>query len=253
MTTLIELDAYIYETLRIGDVPKDYSNNGLQVEGNTIIKKAIFSVDASVELFDKAVEENADFIFVHHGISWGDNLKRITKQNALRLRPLIKNDISLYGVHLPLDAHPVYGHNAQLANFIGLENQQLFSPYSGVNIGVYGELAEESTPKAIAEIFDLKLDSEHKIFGDSERKIKTVGIISGAGASGIEDAVELGLDCFITGEIKHEVFHTIKELDIPVITLGHYCSEKPGVWAMMELLSEKFNLDCTFIDIPTGL
>ena len=253
MADLKTVDDFISRTLCISDIPRDASNNGLQVEGSEVIKKAIFAVDASVELFEKAEEENADFIFVHHGISWGDSLKRITGQNAKRLKLLIKNDISLYAVHLPLDAHPELGHNAQLASFIGLDNQEMFSKYSGVNIGVMGELEQMSTPGAIAELLDKKLDSSHTIFGDENREIKRIGIVSGGGSSGIIDAVELGLDCFITGEIKHDVFHTIKELNIPVIALGHYCSEKPGVIAMMNTISDRFNIECKFIDIPTGL
>ena len=247
------LDKFIYKTLDIGAIPRDASNNGLQVQGSVDVRKAIFAVDASVELFEKVVEKDADFIFVHHGISWCDSLKRITGQNAMRIKPLMKNDISLYAVHLPLDAHPEFGHNAQLANYLNLDDQEMFSKYSGVEIGVMGVLENESTIIELANILDKKLNATHKIFGDSDRKIKTVGIISGGGTSGLEEAVELGLDCFITGEVKHEVYHTIKELDIPVIALGHYCSEKPGVIAMMDLISERFNIDCEFIDIPTGL
>jgi len=253
MAELKTVDEFISRTLRIREIPRDASNNGLQIEGGEEVKKALFSVDASVELFERAVEEDADLVFVHHGISWGDSLKRITGQNALRVKPLIKNDISLYAVHLPLDAHPEYGHNAQLANYLDLEDQEMFSKYSGVEIGVYGSLQEESSPQEIADILDKKLDSKHQIYGDAGRTIKTVGIVSGGGSSGITDAVDLGLDCFITGEIKHDVYHTIMELDIPVIALGHYCSEKPGVIAMMNILADRFKLDCKFIDIPTGL
>lgn len=253
MAELKTIEKFLDRTLCISDIPRDASNNGLQVEGTEQIRKAVFSVDASVQLFEIAIEEGADFVFVHHGISWGDSLKRITGQNAKRIKPLIKNDISLYAAHLPLDAHPELGHNAQLASFIELENQEMFSEYSGAEIGVQGVLKKTSTPKELANILDNKLNSKHTIYGDKGRAVKQVGIISGGGSCGISDAAELGLDCFITGEIKHDVYHTIKELDIPVIALGHYCSEKPGVIAIMEQLSERFNIECKFIDIPTGL
>ncbi len=253
MPTQKEITDFLNETLRVSDFSKDYSNNGLQVEGKEVVKTAIFAVDASVELFEKTIEADADYIIVHHGISWGNSLNRITGQNAMRVKPLIQNDISLYAAHLPLDAHEELGHNAQLADYINLKDQQMFSEYSGKEIGVRGTLPNEETPLSIAKKLAEKLNGDYKVFGDQERRIKTVGIISGGGTDGIPDAVELGLDCFITGEVKHEVFHTIKELDIPVIALGHYCSEKPGLFAVMELLSEKFDIDCKFIDIPTGL
>ena len=100
----------------------------------------------------------------------------------------------------------------------------------------------------------MKLGSSHRIFGDPARKVKRLGIVSGgAGHDAVAEAFSLGLDLFVTGEITHESYHVIKESDMPVLALGHYCSEKPGVLAMMELLSEKFKVECQFIDIPTGM
>ena len=253
MNRLKTVDQFLQNELKISEIPRDSSNNGLQVEGKDTVDRALFAVDASLELFEYAAENSFDFIFVHHGLSWGDSLKRITGLNIKRLRPLIKNDISLYAVHLPLDAHPEHGHNAQLANFLGLENREMFSKYSGAEIGVYGELEEELSVEETAVLLSGKLKGNYSIYGDNERKIKKVGIISGGGGSGITDAAKLDLDCFITGEIKHDHYHTIKELDIPVIALGHYCSEKPGIFAVMELIRDRFNIDCEFYDIPTGL
>ena len=115
MAILHEITAYFDELLGLNRVPADSSNNGLQVEGSSNVNKILFSVDASLELFNIAVECNANMIFVHHGISWGGNPKRFSGIDGDRLRTLFCNDISLYAMHLPLDAHPKYGHNACLA------------------------------------------------------------------------------------------------------------------------------------------
>lgn len=251
---LDKLTKYLDARLALEWAPLDSSNNGLQVQGACEVNKAVFGVDACLELFEIAVDKKADFVFVHHGLSWKDSLKRLTGMNANRIKPLFKNDISLYAVHLPLDAHPEIGHNAKLAEMIGLKNVEMFSEYAGIKIGVKGELPEEKTPEELGKIFDLNLGSEHKIFGADNRKIKKVGIISGgAGTDGIIDAFTEGLDLHVTGEVEHCSYHPIKETGISVLSLGHYCSEKPGVLAVMEELQSKFDIDCEFINLPTGL
>lgn len=254
MAKLKEVVDYLDDYLKITSIPEDCSNNGLQVEGHIEVEKAVFGVDACIDLFDKAVELNADFVLVHHGLSWRDSLKRLTGLNARRLAPLFNFGISLYAVHLPMDAHPVSGHNAKLADMAGLRDRSMFFNYDGADIGVAGSLEEAVTVRELAALYDMKLGSEHKIFGDPARKVRKVGIVSGgAGHDAIAEAFTLGLDLFVTGEVTHEAYHVIKESDMPVLALGHYCSEKPGVLAMMELLSEKFKLECQFIDIPTGM
>ncbi|MCF6174244.1 MAG: Nif3-like dinuclear metal center hexameric protein [Victivallaceae bacterium] len=254
MATLDEITGYFDNLLGLAKIPADGSNNGLQVEGSTTVNKILFSVDASLELFNIAVERNADMVFVHHGISWGGNPKRFSGMDGDRLRTLFCNGISLYAMHLPLDAHPEYGHNACLAAMLGLENQTMFAKYCEVEIGVIGELPELLTPQEIADSLDAGLDGESIVFGDAAKSVSKIGIISGgAGYEGINEAIKLGLDCFITGEVGHSSYHLIKESGMPVVALGHYSSEKPGVIKSMELIQAKFNVECEFIDIPTGL
>lgn len=249
-----EIVAYLDGLLAINDIPKDASNNGLQVEGGSEVNKIIFSVDGSQQLINKAVKLDADMIFTHHGLSWGDSLKRINGMNASRLRPLFKNDISFYAAHLPLDAHQEVGHNACLAKMLGIEDYKMFARYAGAEIGTMGTLPFPMTPGEIGNLLDEKLGSKHQILGPSDIKISKVGAISGgAGTDGYMAAVAEGLECFVTGEIGHTIFHPILEAGVPTVFLGHYCSEKPGVFAVMDLVKEKFDVECEFIDIPTGL
>ncbi len=251
---LKELTGYLDNRLDLGIAPSDHSNNGLQVEGSRHVKKALFSVDASLELFERAAAISADFIFVHHGISWDAYPKRFTGSVANRLTTLFKNDISLYAVHLPLDAHPEIGHNALLADMLELVNRKMFCKYSGIDIGVCGELQHTSTPAGITAVFEKELHCSARIFGDPQKRISSVGIVSGGGGmDGLAAIEELGLDCYVTGEFSHTMYHPAKESGIPVVTLGHYKSETPGVMAVMRELNKKFDLECIFVDIPTGL
>ncbi|OGV51792.1 MAG: Nif3-like dinuclear metal center hexameric protein [Lentisphaerae bacterium GWF2_44_16] len=250
---LKKLTSYLDNLLQIEKIPADHSNNGLQVEGNPYVSKAVFGVDACMELFEKAKKKKADFIMVHHGLSWENSFKRLNGLTGDRVRILFQNGISLYAVHLPLDAHPKYGNNAVLSDIIGLKDREMFFEYSNVKIGIMGKIPKPMTATQVGKLYDARLNSKHVMYGDPERKVSRIGIVSGGAASAVNEAANLGLDCFVTGEVGHSSSHVIKESGIPVISLGHYCSETTGVAAVMKLLQNKFKIDCEFIDIPTGL
>jgi len=254
MAKLKEITDYLDKLLELDKIPEDSSNNGLQVEGKDVVNKIIFSVDASLALAEKASQENGDMIFVHHGFSWGPGFKRITGNDSKRFATLLKNGISLYAAHLPLDAHPVIGHNAIIAKKLGLQNCRKFAKFANTDIGVYGEIPKSMGVASFAEFIEEKLDLKTEIFGNKKGKIKKIGIISGgAGSDGVSASADAGLDCLITGEVGHSSWHIIQETDIAVITGGHYNTEKPGVIAVMEEIESMFDVECEFIDIPTGL
>lgn len=251
--SVTELTEYLDNLLDLKAFAGDHSNNGLQVEASAKVKKAVFSVDASLELFEEAARRKADFVLVHHGISWGSEPKRFDGLVGKRLSVLFRNNISFYAAHLPLDAHPRLGHNARLADMIGLKKRKMFFEYDGNPIGVAGKLPAPQSAKALAECFEKALGCKAVIFNPA-RKISSVGIVSGGGGFGAVLAVQSEkLDCLVTGEIGHSSYHYIKETGIPVIGLGHYYSETPGVLAVMEKIKDKFGIDCEFADIPTGM
>lgn len=254
MIKTLELTAYLNDLLHCSEFAGDASNNGLQVEACTEVKKVAFGVDASLAMFESAVAINADLVVVHHGISWGAEPRRFNGWTGKRLEILFCNSISLYAVHLPLDAHPVIGHNAQLAKMIELTQCEMFGHYDGVQIGVRGILPEPCTPTTLSAIYEENLSCQAGIYGNPQKAVQRIGCISGgAGREGLSAAIDCGLEVLITGEMTHDLWHQAKENAITVIALGHYCSEKPGIICLEELLREQFNLKTEFIDIPTGL
>lgn len=258
MAELKEITSFLDELLAIRDFRSDASNNGLQFEGAREVRKAVFAVDASNALFCTAADLDADFIFVHHGISWGGSLKRITALDARRVALLAANSMSLYAAHLPLDANGRIGHNILLAQMLGIENPMPFAEYDGCFIGFHGKLPKTMTLKEIAATYDRVLESEGPIhcFGDGSRKIDHVGIVSGGGdfPEAFIEGFELGIDCLITGEMGHAAYHYAQESSISVAALGHYRSETPGVLAVMEAVKERFDdLEVEFVDLPTDL
>lgn len=245
---------FLDQILELDQWPDDPSNNGLQFEGDAEVEKAVFAVDASAELFCKAADLDAGFIFVHHGISWGSGIRRIDGILAERIKLLAANGISLYAAHLPLDANPRFGHNARLSDMIGLTERRTFGSYHGRQIGFQGVLPETKKVSELAQILDKALPSSGQfgIVGDPEQTAKSIGIISGGGAW--PDLFEEDhVDCLISGEATHEVFHPAKESGTTILTLGHYRSETPGVFAVMDLVKSKFGIETAFIDIPTNM
>ena len=253
MAHLNEIVEFLDDTLAISSIPDDKSNNGLQIQGGDSVTTVIGAVDGCLQTYEAAAERGADLIFVHHGESWGDSLKRLTGHTAERLRVLFKRDISLYAAHLPLDAHSELGHNARIANTLGLREQSTFAEYAGAEIGIRGEIDAVSVDD-LAALVDEQLSTQSVVYNFGSREIHSVGVISGAGAGAIPECPRLGIDCLITGEFGHTDYHVIRELgDVAVIAAGHYKTEVPGVIAVLDLLKKQFDVTCEFVDSPTGL
>lgn len=257
MASLIELNSFLDSLLELPRYAADASNNGIQFQGTDKVEKAVFAVDACEAVFHAAADLNADFIFVHHGISWGPGIKRIQDFAAKRITILAANGMSLYAAHLPLDANDTIGHNALLAKMMKLKKAEPFGTFYGLKIGFHGALPKAVTLEQLAALFDKELAScgDFQMFGDPQKKIKHPAVISGGGACPevFSEMTREGADCLVTGELTHPSYHYAAEAGVQVLTLGHYRSETPGVLAVMNKVQEQFKIDCEFIDCPTGL
>ena len=249
-----DLVNFLNHELDLAAFYNDVSNNGLQIEGKAEVNKILFAVDACQQTFDIAVKEDADFIFVHHGLSWGGGLKRWTNINAKRFSTLFKNDISLYAAHLPLDANPVFGNNAVLSNIINLQERKPFFNYDGADIGFSGIIPENITLQYLAEKLSSSIGGAYLLRGNPEKICRKAAIVSGGGGvDSILEAAKINCDLLITGEMEHIMHHVALETGVAVIALGHYASETTGPKALMKTISETFNIETVFADVPTGL
>ncbi len=248
---LDEIVQFLDEYLRINEW-SDKSRNGLQVEGNGEVEKIAFSVDACMESFERAKQADADMLVVHHGLVWG-GIEYVRGIVARRLKFLLENGISLYAAHLPLDAHPEIGNNAQLLKILGAEISEPFGSYHGSAIGYAGEFSEDKSVEEVASVIGKALNTEVKILRFGGAKVKKVGIVSGKGAFAISQAIDNGLDLLVTGEAEHEAYHLAKEGGLNVIFAGHYATETVGIKALMNVVKNEFSIEVEFIDVPTGL
>ena len=252
---IAEAAAFYNELLNIGEFAADPSHNGLQLCGNAEKKcsKIAFAVDACLSSIEKAVAEKADMLVVHHGLSWGGEPRRWNGMTGKRMQEMFKNDLALYAMHLPLDAHGIYGNNACLADLIDLQDREKFFAYHGMEIGFIGNTvpapAEEIAARAAC-------GKEFKLYAPPGKNsfVGRAAIVSGGGGmESLEEAIANHADMLITGEFDHTMYHVVQENDIYVAALGHYNSEVHGVKSLMKVAQEKLFMQTVFLDIPTGL
>jgi len=232
------------------DRMSDASLNGLQVEGKEEVRKIVFGVSASLELFRLAAARGADMIVVHHGLFWGGHPYTVTGGLRKKLDLLLSKGISLVAWHLPLDRHPSDGNNARILRLLGARGQRPFGMDNGNAIGVRGTFARPRTIPWIESVLERELSSRPLSFPFGPKAVRTIGIISGGAARMFEQAVAEGLDLFLTGEASEFVQEYARENRTSFIAGGHYNTEKPGAQALAGLLRAKFGLRTEFIDVP---
>ncbi|MCL2183984.1 MAG: Nif3-like dinuclear metal center hexameric protein [Chitinispirillia bacterium] len=237
------------KTLRTSEIP-DSSVNGLQVEGAAEVTRVGFAVDASLAAYKLAAEKGCQMVIVHHGIIW-DGIKSVTGVIHKHIEFLIKNNISLYASHLPLDMHPTLGNNALIAKALGLKNIQPFGVYKGSHIGFEGDLTKPETIKSMSDKVKKAFNGPTSALPFGPQKIRRAAVVSGRGTAALPEAIEKKIGLFITGEPIHENHHAALEGNINIIYGGHYHTEIPGVRAVGEFLNKKFGIDSVFLDIPT--
>jgi dinuclear metal center YbgI/SA1388 family protein len=229
---------------------KDYGPNGLQVEGKSEIKTIISGVTASLALIDAAIERGADAIFVHHGLFWRGQDGRVTGWMKQRLQKLLAHDINLYAYHLPLDAHPTLGNNAQLGAMLG------FTPLERGEFGRFGEqdlgwmgCTPFSSFQSLSEHIKIKLNRPVAVINTAQGAIKKVAWCTGGAQGYFEAAIAAGADVYITGEISEPQAHYAREMGVSYIACGHHASERYGAPAVAGHVAQQLGLAHEFVEI----
>ncbi len=244
-TSLDSLLSWLDETLQPGRF-RDYCPNGLQVEGKAQVLKLATGVTANQAVLDKAIAWGADALLVHHGYFWKGEAEPVVGMKRRRLAALLANDLSLLAYHLPLDAHPALGNNARLGQLLGIASVEPLQPEDSYSVGNVGEL--EVSVGALCDKLKALTGREPLLIGDRERVLKRIAWCTGAAQSYIDDAVSVGADVFITGEISEQTVHVAREEGIAFIAAGHHATERYGVQAVGEALAQQFALQHQFFD-----
>jgi dinuclear metal center YbgI/SA1388 family protein len=231
---LLELDAY-----------PDYGPMGLQVAGAREVDRIACGVSASLELFEQAAGAGAQMVLVHHGLLWDRDSRVIDDALGRRLKTLLEAEITLAAYHLALDAHPEVGNNALLARELGVDPSERFA-----GIGIGGALADPATVEEFAARVREALGSEPLVFAHGPERVERAAVVTGGAGRHLAEAAQEGYDLFLTGEPEEPSLHTARELGIHFVAAGHYATERLGIQALARLLSEQFDLEWEFIDLP---
>lgn len=243
-----EIIRFIDEYLNSREI-SDISRNGLQIEGKKEIRRIAFGVSASLECMKKAAEGGADMLITHHGLLWGHEAP-FTGTLKKKLEFMFAADMNLCAWHLPLDMHPECGNNAQLMKMLGAKIRRPFGHFKGNFAGFSGEFPVPMEIGDILSILKKRLQSQPFCFNFGRKEIRTLAIVSGGAAGNFSEAIDKGLDLYITGEPSEQSQELARETCSNFIAAGHYNTEKLGVQALSAVIKEKFGAETFFADVP---
>ncbi len=250
-TTLDSLVSLLDGTLRCSAF-QDASNNGLQIANAGTVSRVITGVDASLRLLQEAARRGSDCVVCHHGLSWGDSLKRITGLNHRLVAFAIRHNIAVYAAHLPLDAHPRFGNNAQLCKALGLGRLSPAFCYHGEMIGFSGVYDKPLTLEAFCECVRKAVNPDLRVLDFGKKRIRRVGVVSGGAADMVDQAAALHCDVYLTGEPTLQGYNLAENLEQNVVFAGHYATEVFGVRALASLVTRRLGMPAECVDFKIG-
>lgn len=224
----------------------DYCPNGLQVEGKPNISHLIAGVTASQALIDVAAKRQADALLVHHGWFWKGEDPRVLGTRKRRLSTLLAHDINLLAFHLPLDAHPVLGNNAQLARVLGLVAEPVTNSQG---LLWFGAMPGANTLAEVARRVEQRLNRPPLVIGDEGLVVQRISWCTGAAQNMLDQAISAGAQVFITGEVSEPTVHLAREAGVGFISAGHHATERYGVQALGQAIAQEFGIQVDFVDL----
>ena len=244
---LYTLETYLDKLLNVAKF-RDYAPNGVQVEGRAEINRIVTGVSASQDVLDAALALQADAVLVHHGYFWKGESPVVRGMKKRRLATLLQHDISLLAYHLPLDAHPELGNNAQLGKLLGVENSAPMDERELQGVGNFGALPTPLSLEVLGEKLSSALARQPVLIAAGEHPIQRIAWCSGGAQGYIQQALALGADAYLSGEISEHTVHFARENGIHYIAAGHHATERGGIKALGNHLAEQFGLEHFFID-----
>jgi dinuclear metal center YbgI/SA1388 family protein len=238
-----------FDTLLEPERFKDYGPNGLQVEGKGAVGRMVSGVTASRALIEAAIQARADAIFVHHGLFWRGQDGRVTGWMKQRLALLLRHDINLFAYHLPLDAHPEFGNNAQLGRKLGLHASARFGEQELGFLGGRADGGNFASAPVLAAHIEKVLGRQVTLVEGERRAIGKVAWCTGGAQGYFEAAIAAGADAFITGEISEPQAHYARECGVAFLACGHHASERYGAPAVAAQVAQQLGVEHQFIDI----
>ncbi len=251
MASLDALVDFMDRELNLAEIP-DYPGalNGLQLANGGGVGRIVAAVDASLAVVEAAAAGGPGLLLVHHGMFW-QGAQPIRGAFHRKLKTAMDAGLAVYSAHLPLDVHPQWGNNVQLARALGIPETEPFLDWKGLAIGLRGKWS--GSRSQLHEKLSRAVGGPVTLCPGGPEQVREVGLVTGGAGSEVAAAAAAGVDVFISGEGPHWSFPLAEELGLNVMLAGHYATETFGVKALAAELARRFNLPWTFIDRPTGL
>lgn len=251
-----DLAAWLDNALQVSQF-RDYCPNGLQVEGKDQIAHIIAGVTASEALLQTAIDRKADAIMVHHGWFWKNEDPRVKGPKRRRLQLALQHDLNVFGFHLPLDAHPEWGNNAQLGQKLGLTplRDENGKPRTcgPDNLVWLGTCVPNHTLQNLADDIETALGRTPLVIGDPGQRPDTIAWCTGGAQNFVEAAIEAGAQAYITGEASEQNYHLARETGVAFIAAGHHATERYGIQALGEAVAQQFGIQVDFVDLDNPI
>ncbi len=245
---LWQLESRLNELLR-PERFSDYCPNGLQVEGSHSVNKIVSGVTACQALIDAAIEQDADMLLVHHGYFWRGEDQALTGMKRRRVQSLLNHQINLFAYHLPLDVHPEFGNNVQLARLLEIEVEGVLDERSSNPLVFHGRLKRPMSHAEFCAHLAANLGRNPVAVAGRTATIESIAWCTGAAQNYIDYAVTGGVDAYLTGEISEPSAHIARETGLHFFSAGHHATERYGVQALGKLLADEFHIPHQFVDI----
>ncbi|HBD7141767.1 TPA: Nif3-like dinuclear metal center hexameric protein [Legionella pneumophila] len=252
MITRDELSLFLLDFLNCSQY-QDYAPNGIQVEGKDKIKRICTAVSASEDVISQAIEQQADALLVHHGYFWKGENPVISGMKRRRIAKLLGHNMNLFAYHLPLDCHPELGNNASLANLLLIESPEMHKVNNTANLLWSGKLSKAMNSKQFSSFLEHKLGRYPVHIAGNEKMIHSIAWCTGAAQDFIEEAYQLGVDAYLSGEVSERTFYQAMELGIQYFSCGHHATERFGIQSLGVYLANYFDLEHWFIDSPNPI
>jgi dinuclear metal center YbgI/SA1388 family protein len=245
MTSRDDMLAFLDQFLEAGRF-RDYGPNGLQVEGRRDVRKIVSGVTASLDFIETAIAARADALFVHHGLFWRGYEGRLTGWLKQRVQRLLQADVNLFAYHLPLDAHPTHGNNAQFGARLGLAAHARFGEQ---DLGFIGTAGAALDLDGLRQRVVTALGRSPLVLAGDGRPLRRLAWCTGGAQGYFEAAIAAGVDVFLTGEVSEPQAHLTRETGVAFLACGHHATERYGAPAVAEHAAAALGIEHEFIDI----
>ena len=126
---------------------------------------------------------------------------------------------------------------------------------TALGLGRVGELPQEMTLREFTQQVANALPETAwgiRAAGDPEQKVRTVAVSSGSGDSFLSAAAKLGVDVYVTSDLRHHpVDEHLRAGGPAVIDTAHWASEFPWTAQARDIVEDALELDTEIISLRT--